>query len=101
MDPKLDFYDYLVDNQTSKTFRQQNLETTFISVVLSRRSFDDISVGFNDGIVTIENIDETVFKIVLNQNTGQNFMIFSLDKIENERYRIYYEIVDVQEWVLM
>ena len=97
--PKLDFYDYLVDNQTSRTFRQQNLDTTFISIVLSRRSFDDIIVGFSDGIVTSENIDENVFKVVLNQVNGQNFMIFSLDKIENGRYKLNYEIVDVQEWV--
>ena len=100
--PKLDFYDYLVDNQTIKAFKQQNVDTTMVYVNLNQRGLNDIKSNINLKLddnnrfisLDYENFDENYFYLKLNQINGKEFIKFSLDKLINGNYSLNYELVD-------
>ena len=106
--PKIDFYDYLVENQTQKVFKQQNFDTTMVTIRLNQRGLNDIKKTNSINVKLIddednrylmrlesENEKQLNYHLNLSQQNGLEFIKFSLDKLNNSIYALNYELEEL------
>jgi hypothetical protein len=98
--PKLDFNDYLLENQTKVFKQQQNFDTTMISVRLNARGLNLIKTTINvkelDYLVVVMmmiNSEDYNLNLKLSRLNGLNLIKYSLNRLNSSIYELNCELL--------